>query len=423
MKSPFSRLDVVSRRAFYTARTALSIGVVMSGCGAAAAATPQPVASTPQPSYFSSSEPAASPLTSGTQVGGSCKTVGHIATPTDLGIVNRNLSDALTFAGKAITQALQAQASTLNNTLTAMLDAQTKIEKGMLQAQAASDYINSVTGANAFPTAGSVKLANNPCLMQSTAQAILSGQAVQQAIGTQIYSTAMKGVAPVRSTNAAVASAAAAGPSAYTPTSLFPDPDRPATAASAAAYIRNLVTPIPPESIPANQRDTAAGRIARANLNALTARQSLAVEALQHIAQQHIPSVPASAAFTLWRAAGFPGNPPETDGTRISSDGMLQVLVDTRFANPEFYKALYTGGEVYALRSYALELATQLSIQQKQIDALERLVAINAAALSAQTAEQRTKLNTIRAAAAMQTVIPGATASGAASGAASGVSR
>jgi hypothetical protein len=357
--------------------------------------------------------PVAQSLTSGTQVGGSCTTVGHIATPTDLSIVNKNLSAELKFAGETITQALQAQASAFNNTLTALLDAQTKIEKGLLQSEMATDYINSVTGANGRPTPGSAKLASDPCLMNGLSQAILTGQTAQQRIGTQVYATAMTGVAPVRSTNAAVASAAAAGPSAYTPTSLFPDPDRPATAASAAAYIRNLVTPIPPESIPANQRDTPAGRIARANLNALTARQSLAVEALQHIAQQHIPSAPASAAFTLWQAAGFSGNPPETDGTLISSDGMLQVLVDTRFANPEFYKALYAGGETYALRAYAMELATQLSIQQKQIDALERLVAINAAALSSQTAEQRTKLNTLRAAAAMQTAIPSAKASGA----------
>jgi hypothetical protein len=166
------------------------------------------------------------------------------------------------------------------------------------------------------------------------------------------------------------------------------------------------VTPVPPSSVPASMISTPAGTVAMAHINTLTARQSLAAESMLYVAQQNIPTIDAAQAQTMWTSAGMLGTPPGVSAGKISSNGLMTVLVDARYANPTYYTALRAGGEAYALRSYAYELSAQIQMQQQQIGMLQRIVALNAAMLGARAGKTTEALQTLRANAISQQVNP-----------------
>lgn len=342
----------------------------------------------------------------GTSIAGNCtSTGGDIATPQNLSNASTNLNAAIEQAGESITIAQNAQAAAFSKSLQALLDVQRQGLRNFIAAYEAAKYTTDTLGPNAQPTAAAANLPQG-CNMSAMAQSAAAGFTAMSAQKQSIMQRVGQATAPVDSPAKAIASAAQASSAALSPSSILPDNQKPTDAASAAAYIAMAVAPFPPASVPANQLQTPGGVIAQAQINTWTARKNLAAEALSAVAQLHIPTVDATQAQSTWKAAGFSGPAPESSNGKISMNGLLQVLVDSRYANEQFYTALQSGGQAYALRSYAYELSAQLAIQQQQIAMLQRIVALNAAMLAQQTSALNGKMDELRAHAMSQSVNP-----------------
>ncbi len=351
--------------------------------------------------------PATSPsVGAGTSVAGNCQsTGGQIATPQNLSSASSNLNDAIKAAGQAINAQQVAQTNAFTNDLTALSRQEWTAIKAFVAAYEAARYTDDVTGPNQQPNATASGLPQG-CAMSSLAGSVATGMSTTKVAQQQLQATVAKTVAPAPSHEAAVASAAKAASDAFSATSIMPPASSPVSPASAAAYIAMAVAPVPPTSVPASAHNTNAGQMALAQTNTLTARQSLAAETLSYIAAQHEATIDDTQAKQMWSNAGFSGNLPEDSASKISMDGLLQVMVNSRYANQNFYTALQDGGQAYALRTYAYELSAQLQIQQQQVAMLQRIVALNAAMLSAHATQANRQLDTLRSQAMVQTIKP-----------------
>lgn len=343
----------------------------------------------------------------GTTVAGNCQSTpgDQIATPTNLTNANNNMNNAMQVAGVAINAQQMTQASAFARDLTALSNQEWTDMKAFVAAYEAARYTDDVIGPNATPDTGAAALPQE-CVMAKMASNIATGMSLVKSNQRALQDTVAQATAPVLSHEDAVAKAATAASDAISASSIFPSGSAPVSAASAAHYIAMAVAPVPPTSVPAQAAQTNAGLVARAQINSLTARQSLATETLSYIAAQHQSTIDDTQARQIWANAGFSGSLPEDDGSKISLDGLLRVMTDARYANKNFYTALQDGGQAYALRTYAYELSSQLQIQQQQIAMLQRIVALNAAMLSAHATQSNAHLDTLRSQAMAQTIQP-----------------
>lgn len=171
-------------------------------------------------------------------------------------------------------------------------------------------------------------------------------------------------------------------PQDTSPSSLFPTHGsiNPTTEDSTSQYVSLLTNPkpipVPPTSAagnPAAARGIADGRVYSANIG-------LASNALNYIASLHTANVSVSPWMQdAWSSMGGTGNIPGEINNEISPQAMLSLVVQSRFANAEWYNHLSGENQTALLREIALMNSANLQVGFDRMQLEERLLAILAA--------------------------------------------
>ena len=215
---------------------------------------------------------------------------------------------------------------------------------------------------------------------------------------------AQKRQAPVSNPVNSIRNLASAPRAEYDAVTLMGAGSTAADPSAVAAYLSNLVTPMPAQSMTDAEKATPAGKRTQAIQNLTAARQSLPTETLAYIAAQQSPVIDASYANQQWKIFNQGPAPGAANG-KISPNGLLDVMTNSRYASKQFYQQVaFNPSEAWQIKQYAMMLAVQLRIGQEQLDLLERTASIQAASLAAAQSGQTAQMNNLRGAAMSQTM-------------------
>lgn len=315
------------------------------------------------------------PVGIGATIGGTCTTTNPtLITPVNLGNMTNTLNNAFQKVGQflAETQAkqMQAQVTQMNQ----QLQEQILFQEELNAKDASQAYLNDTTGMASI----------NPCFLASGAQSTLAGLTKANAYKDFYNKDAQVRQNPVANPNDVTHYLANASKPDYDADTLISASGAPSSPNSVSAYISNLVTPVRARALPSSATVTPAGKAATAFQNMTTARQSLPTEALSYVATQESPMIDAAYADQQWSAFNG-GAAPGTVNGKISPNGLLEVLTNSRYASQQFYKQVQADpSEAWQIKQYAMMLAVQLRISQVRLNLLERTAALQAASLAAE---------------------------------------
>lgn len=145
--------------------------------------------------------------------------------------------------------------------------------------------------------------------------------------------------------------------------------------------VKTLADPRPLPVVTDAQKETPAGQTYAAARLVHEGRVQTATEALnQHIAF-HAPTMPddiTSWAQQQWQDAGATGTPPGLVNGKLSESALLNLLVQMRMGNPNWFTHVAGATEAGLLRELVLMQAVQLQIAHKNMEYLDRLSVVTA---------------------------------------------
>ena len=145
--------------------------------------------------------------------------------------------------------------------------------------------------------------------------------------------------------------------------------------AQAHEAIKTLADPRPLPMPTDDQKDnTAAGLVHQGRIQT-------AQEALNHHVAFHAPTLPpevAQWAVEQWKQAGAQGTPPGVVDGKMSEAALLNLLVQARTGNPNWYTQIASATEAGLLRELVLMQSVQLQLQHRNTEYLDRLSVITA---------------------------------------------
>lgn len=147
--------------------------------------------------------------------------------------------------------------------------------------------------------------------------------------------------------------------------------------AQAHEAIKTLADPRPlPMPTDDQKENTAAGQTYAAARLVHQGRIQTAREALDHHVAFHAPTLPpevAQWAVEQWKQAGAQGTPPGVVDGKISEAALLNLLVQARAGNPNWYTQIASATEAGLLRELVLMQSVQLQLQHRNMEYLDRL--------------------------------------------------
>lgn len=110
-------------------------------------------------------------------------------------------------------------------------------------------------------------------------------------------------------------------------------------------------------------------------------RVQSATESLNHHVGFHAPTMPDDVtawARQQWSDAGATGTPPGLVDGKLSESALLNLLVQVRMGNPNWFTQIAGATDTGLLREIALMQAVQLQISHKNMEYLDRLSVVTA---------------------------------------------
>ncbi|MBU2741463.1 hypothetical protein [Acidithiobacillus albertensis] len=329
---------------------------------------------------------------------------GNFVQPSDLMASQQNLEQAILAMGKALNTGQMQQMSALEQEENQKLQEQTQFHEQLL-AKENLQYLNSRM-ASTGPTAGNASsgsqttilngktvAVNEPgslCNEESMAQDIGQGMAVnRQMAGSfgQVLAgydvsnlSAMATLKNLANAPTNTLSASSIFPTAMASSS-YPSPSE------AAQTVAHLTEPVPPVQLTAAQKKTKAGQLWQASEHAIQAKMSMAQNALATIAAWHQPTISASYFVSKWQSMQKASNasnsssslPPGVDSNnKISPDGALNLMVQARYANPNWYSLMAVQTMPGAIKDLTEMEAISLRVHWESLRMSEYLAGLSA---------------------------------------------
>ena len=150
--------------------------------------------------------------------------------------------------------------------------------------------------------------------------------------------------------------------------------------AQAHETVKTLADPRP-LPVAENLKKTPAGQTYSAARLVHQGRVQSATEALNHHVGFHAPTMPDDVtawARQQWSDAGATGTPPGLVDGKLSESALLNLLVQVRMGNPNWFTQLAASTDTGLLREIALMQAVQLQISHKNMEYLDRLSVVTA---------------------------------------------
>lgn len=329
------------------------------------------------------------PIIQGAIVEGSCNSIdGQIATVNNLRTYQDNLSKTINLVGKVLNTGQIQQMKAKERLLNQQLQEEALDQKKLATAEAKNKYLQQTGGANALASA---------CSLASAAKNTLSGMADAQKVTSKAISEALKAEKPISNPLDNIDTIAKATAPELSSATILALGDRASapTASVISAYIKNSVVPINAMSIPKKSKSPAATNY-KAIANVVKTQASLATVTLGAIARHNVPTINDTLANTLWQQTGASGNPPGEVNGKISQDGLLQTITDSRYANKTFYGKIQHRGDTWEIKQMDIMMAAQLRMEEEQETMLEHAVALQAAMLASEESGRVNALNTLR---------------------------
>jgi hypothetical protein len=136
---------------------------------------------------------------------------------------------------------------------------------------------------------------------------------------------------------------------------------------AAQDYTEMILNPIPEIQISEDQKKTLPGKKYEIVRQFKKANLILPQLAYSENTSFHSPSLPmGNTAATIDRAMGGAGNPASVKNGYISPSAMLELMSDSRFANPNWYAALGEKNKHAMLRDLLMSKALELEEQKRQ---------------------------------------------------------
>jgi hypothetical protein len=301
--------------------------------------------------------------------------------------------NAIRTMGRNVTQALQAEASTTNNTLTSYLAGWRAMREGQKKADAAANYLNEVVAPLSTPMLG----CSSAAFAQAFSQGILGAHANAQQITRAVldYNTAMTSsravVDRLAQATSPETSAASVIPPAATASAAYP------SASDAANFIATVTNPTPALKLTKGQSQTAAGRAYAAAVKAQVARLGLAQQSMARIAGDYQPTMPASIFLATMAAqtgttsgatemfqgwltlAGVVAKAWGVQGPAISLNKALNAAVQAQYDNPLWQTMIQLALEPRVVALVASNTALDNKIELSNLRSIESLTAMAAA--------------------------------------------
>jgi hypothetical protein len=330
----------------------------------------------------------------GGTVQGTCNSImGDIVNVNNLQNFQSALVQVIQQVGKAINTGQNQQLQAAIQQRNQQLQEGAKNLEVMAANQAVNRYHNQVSGINA-----------SGCSQASGAADTMNGIVSAQAGAAQITGAAISAEQPVANPLDAVDAAASATAQEVSAASLIPVGSATAPTTSVlSAYIKNAVAPINPQAIAPAAKTTPSGQQYQAIKHIADARESLATVTLGAVAKYNLPETKDTLAQQLWQQAGEPGSAPGTVNGKISDNGLLRVITDSRYASGNYAQKVMTHGDTWQLRQYAMDLAAQLRMELQEQDMLEHTLALQSAMLATQLQPDIARMNGLRGNALEQT--------------------
>jgi hypothetical protein len=312
-------------------------------------------------------------LPPGSSVAGYCHAVnGNFVQSGDLLASQQNLEQAILAVGKVLSTGQMQQMTALQQELNQVLQEQTNLQNQLAAAGNANRVKNQTGTALTATINGKTVYINQPgsiCNQPNTMQDIAQGMVANRQMATDFGSvltgydtgnlSAMSSLTNLSGAQGNTLTASSIFPTALS-SSVYPTPSE------AAQAIAHLTEPLPPVQLTKTQKSTPAGTNWRASEHAVNAKMSMAQNALSTIAAWHQPTITAQPFVQQWQSmqsaaqsstgtgATSPGaaqNPPGVNSSgKISPDGALNLLVEARYANANWYTHLSVESEPGVLK-------------------------------------------------------------------------
>lgn len=328
----------------------------------------------------------------GSMVQGSCNSVdGNIVNVNNLESFQSALVKVIQEVGKAVNTGQNQQMTADVQQRNQQLQEQTQNDKVMAANNAEKNYSNDVSGIN-----------SSGCTEANGAADTMNGIVSAQATAAQVAASALSAEKPVSNPLQNVTALAAATAPEVSSASLIPLGDATAaTASDISAYIKNAVVPYNPQAITATAKSTASGAQYQAVSHIAQTRASLPTVTLAAIAKYNLPKTKDTLAQSLWQKAGESGTPPGVVNGKISDNDLLRVITDSRYASGAYANEISggtgnTGGDLWNLRQYTIEVAAQLRMELQEQNMLEHTLALQSAMLATQLQHKMSGMNNLR---------------------------
>jgi hypothetical protein len=137
----------------------------------------------------------------------------------------------------------------------------------------------------------------------------------------------------------------------------------------AQALSEMITNPIPETQISDDQKETMPGKKYEVVQKFKQARLIIPQIVFNKNIAAHSPSMPLGGQATkMYQAMGGKGTPPEVVDGKISPYAMLNLMVDSRFANPNWYASLGAKNEVALMREMLAMDAVKMEMQRRQLE-------------------------------------------------------
>lgn len=346
--------------------------------------------------------------------GCSCYAVnGNFVRPSDLITSQQSLEQAILAMGKALNTGQVQQMSALEQEENQKLQEQTQFNERLL-AQKNLQYLNArmpstgPTAANASAGSqttilnGKTVAVNEPgslCNEEGMAQDIGQGMAVNRQMAGSFGQVLSGYDASNLSAMATLKNLANAPTNTLSASSVFPTATASGsypTPSQAAQTIAHLTEPVPPVQLTAAQKKTSAGQLWHASEHATQAKMSMAQNALATIAAWHQPTISATYFVGKWQsmqkaaqsasggsttptASTVSSLPPGVNSAnKISPDGALNLMVQARYANPNWYSLMAVQTMPGAIKDLSEMEAISLRVHWESLRMSEYLAGLSA---------------------------------------------
>lgn len=316
----------------------------------------------------------AAPVSGGTYVTGKCSS-GAIATPSDVAMAADWTASTIAQSILKVGQALQGEVAKQTATIMKLDEAASErfrqylVEFGAAQARTDAQRMY---GEQSRPSMG--------CEGRELGAGIMVGKKAEKLIAADYYNRFKTHNGEKRSVHQSDNWLKSLKEDSISAEKLMPTYGtyRDAAEQQAARDLGLLLTnPYPSPPLQGGELNTREGAAYEARRKLKEARLVLPQKAMADIAAYRSPTMELGAwMMDMWRKAGGQGQPMGIVDGKISANALLDMLVDVRFANANWYDNVLAMNEVGLQREAIQMQALQLEMMRRQMRSLEQIAAL-----------------------------------------------